>query len=64
MTTEKLPMMCPECGVTMNHHADKVKHGPAGEEPLVGDTTSGEVVEEHHTCPECGISQCRTGEMV
>lgn len=45
-------MICPECGAEMNHHAAKVDYGV--EDPTLVDPVFGGVVEEVHTCPECG----------
>ncbi len=44
-------MICPKCGATMNHHADKLSYGE-----------SGEYVEEFHACPNCGNSASREAE--
>ena len=54
MTDEKR-MVCAECGVPMNHHADKLVYADAeggGGEP-------GGVVEEAHACPACGKTETR-----
>lgn len=46
-------MTCPDCGVEMNHHADKVEYGEgAGDEP-------GGTLVEAHTCPRCGRTATR-----
>ncbi len=45
------PMRCPECGATMNHHADKIIY-----------VDSGEQVEEFHQCPACGAVASRAAE--
>ena len=52
---EENRMVCPDCGVGMNHHADKLVYGGEGEE---GDVSGG-VVEEAHSCPECGKTLTR-----
>jgi ribosomal protein S27AE len=44
----KQPMICPECGAVMNHHADKLTY-----------VEGGEYIEEFHACPACGASACR-----
>ena len=44
-------MICPDCGVEMNHHAMKVDY-----------STGDGVVQEVHTCPECGGSELRQVE--
>jgi ribosomal protein S27AE len=48
------PMICPECEVEMNHHAEKIDYAAALEEPTAIDPAFGGVVQEIHTCPECG----------
>jgi ribosomal protein S27AE len=45
---------CPDCGVAMNHHADKLDYYAALEHPEAADPSFGAVIEEFHTCPECG----------
>jgi ribosomal protein S27AE len=45
-------MICPDCGVEMNHHATKIDYGV--DDPAVADPAFGGVLNEAHTCPECG----------
>jgi predicted RNA-binding Zn-ribbon protein involved in translation (DUF1610 family) len=45
-------MICPECGAKMNHHANKVDYD-ADDAPTHDPVFDG-VVEEVHTCPNCG----------
>ena len=47
----KSQMVCPQCGVNMNHHCDKLVYGNAASEPA---STDGGAIVEFHTCPECG----------
>lgn len=59
---ERERMICPDCGVGMNLHAEKVDYArepAAGEESDVG---PGGAVEEFHTCPECGRTHARPAE--
>ena len=56
--TEKNPMLCPVCGVAMNHHADKIDYNVAAQD-TAADPDLGGVVEEAHTCPECGQTYTR-----
>ena len=51
-------MMCPNCGVAMNHHGDKVLYEEAG---AVGghDSPLGGTVFEFHSCPQCGGTATR-----
>ena len=43
-------MICPHCGSTMNHHADKT---------LPGDIGPSGPVEEIYACPGCGACASR-----
>ncbi len=52
-------LQCPECGVDMNFHAEKVDYATALDEPEAVDPDLGGIVEEAHTCPECGKTQVR-----
>ena len=49
-------MICPECGVQMNHHAMKLDHSlsDAGT-----DDAFGAALLEVHECPECGQTELR-----
>ena len=51
-------MTCADCGIEMNHHADKLDHGAA---PGEASDAAGEagVVIEAHTCPGCGRTATR-----
>jgi ribosomal protein S27AE len=44
-------MICPRCGVEMNHHSDKLVYPSDAAE---ADPALGSLVEEFHTCPKCG----------
>ncbi len=48
---------CPDCGVEMNHHADKLDYGTAPGDPA--DAEAGGVIIEAHTCPGCGRAETR-----
>jgi predicted RNA-binding Zn-ribbon protein involved in translation (DUF1610 family) len=52
-------MMCPHCGVAMNYHAEKIDYLAALTDPAAVDPDIGGVVEEIHTCPECGQIETR-----
>jgi predicted RNA-binding Zn-ribbon protein involved in translation (DUF1610 family) len=56
---EANPMICPDCGVPMNHHADKVRKETHPDDVSVFDSGLGGVIEEFHTCPQCGKTQSR-----
>jgi ribosomal protein S27AE len=56
---KKEKMRCPECGIEMNQHAEKVDYTAALSKPQAVDPDFGGVVEEAHTCPECGKSFLR-----
>jgi len=53
---ERERMDCPDCGVGMNLHAEKIDYTAAAEE---SDDGLGGAVEEFHTCPECGRTDTR-----
>jgi ribosomal protein S27AE len=52
-------MICPDCGVEMNYHAEKIDYTAALEDASAVDTLFGGVVEEAHTCPRCGQTLLR-----
>jgi ribosomal protein S27AE len=52
-------MICPDCGVEMNHHADKVDYTAALSESDSIDPHLGGVLKEAHTCPKCGKTAVR-----
>ena len=56
---ERGKMICPRCGVEMNRHAEKVDYAAGLAEPGAADPDFGGVVEEFHTCPECGQTLSR-----
>jgi ribosomal protein S27AE len=56
---EREKMICPVCGVEMNHHADKIDYTAGLDTPEAFDAELGGVVEEFHTCPECGRTLAR-----
>jgi ribosomal protein S27AE len=55
---ERNKMICPDCGAEMNHHANKLDYSSALDEPEAMDALGG-VVQEVHTCPECGQTMLR-----
>lgn len=54
MVTAKGKMNCPDCGVEMNHHAEKLVDPVSAEEAMRVDPELGAFVDEIHTCPSCG----------
>ena len=56
---EANPMICPDCGVPMNHHADKVRKETRPDDASAFDSGLGGVIEEFHTCPQCGKTESR-----
>jgi len=54
MAAKVKPMSCPDCGVEMNHHAEKLVDPRSAEEAAKMDAALGGILEEMHTCPECG----------
>jgi ribosomal protein S27AE len=59
MPERREKMMCPDCGVGMNYHADKIDYSAALEDASGLDAVFGGVVEEAHTCPVCGRTHMR-----
>ncbi len=52
-------MKCPDCGIDMTHHADKLVDPVSAEEASQIDSALGGLIEEAHTCPECGRGESR-----
>ena len=51
-------MICPACGVTMNHHADKLEYTESG----AADSGLSGILKEVHTCPRCGNIETRVAD--
>jgi ribosomal protein S27AE len=47
-------MICPHCGVEMNHHCDKLVYATNPQDVAKVDPATGGLIEEFHTCPKCG----------
>ena len=47
-------MTCPQCGIEMNYHAEKIDYMAVLSDSDAIDPDLGGVVEEVHTCPGCG----------
>jgi RNA polymerase subunit RPABC4/transcription elongation factor Spt4 len=47
-------MICPNCRVEMNHHCDKLVYTTDPQDAGQADLSLGGLLEEFHTCPECG----------
>lgn len=54
MATGKQKVLCPECGIEMNHHASKLIHPASRKEVAAMDPVFGGLLEDSHCCPECG----------
>ncbi|HYY42529.1 MAG TPA: hypothetical protein VE775_07320 [Pyrinomonadaceae bacterium] len=54
---DQQPMICPDCGVAMNHHADKLDYDAAQADSAERDFDG--VLVEAHTCPACGRTHTR-----
>jgi ribosomal protein S27AE len=54
MPETKKKMSCPDCGVEMNHHCDKVVFATDPQQASAIDPNLGGFIEEFHTCPKCG----------
>jgi ribosomal protein S27AE len=47
-------MICSDCGIEMNYHAEKIDYTASLVDPHAVDPDLGGVLEEVHTCPRCG----------
>ena len=56
---ETSAMMCQQCGIEMNYHAEKIDYMAALNDPEAVDPDLGGVVEEIYTCPGCGNTETR-----
>jgi ribosomal protein S27AE len=54
-------MICPRCGVEMNHHGDKIVYNADIQDAGKTELSLGGVIEEFHTCPKCGGGASRLG---
>lgn len=50
---------CPECGIDLNPHAEKLVEPQNGEEAARMDAALGGVIEQVHTCPACGCVESK-----
>ena len=57
---KKEKLTCPKCGVVLNRHASKQLKSVTREEAAGCDPDLGVTLEEH-TCPGCGVVECRRG---
>ncbi|MEX2300649.1 MAG: hypothetical protein WD733_06915 [Bryobacterales bacterium] len=58
-TMAVMRMICPECGVEMNFHAEKLDPMAALKDPEAMDPNLSGSVSEIHSCPQCGNSATR-----
>jgi hypothetical protein len=61
MPPSKPKMICEPCRQEMNFHAEKLVDPTSAEEAARVDPALGALVEEMHTCPDCGSSASRHG---
>lgn len=52
-------MICPRCRVAMNHHCDKLVYTADPQDAGQADPSLGGILEEFHTCPQCGSGASR-----
>ena len=60
--SQQTRMRCPKCGAEMNHHADKVDYSAGLDRTAASgsdDLGLGGVLQEVHTCPNCGNVELR-----
>ena len=51
---EENKVLCPDCGVEMNHHAEKLDYTAMLDESDAVDSDLGGILESAYTCPICG----------
>lgn len=59
MPTGTAKMVCRECGIELNHHAEKLVDPVNPREAARVDPELGGLIEETHTCPACGKGEFR-----
>jgi predicted RNA-binding Zn-ribbon protein involved in translation (DUF1610 family) len=59
---EREKMSCPECGIEMRHHAEKIDYSQSSDDAGGFDAEMGGVLEEIHSCPACGKTKARPVE--
>jgi hypothetical protein len=52
-------MICPYCKVEMNFHAMKIDYTQTTNEPDSASHELGGILEEFHSCPNCGLTATR-----
>jgi hypothetical protein len=52
-------MICPHCGMEMNHHGDKLVYTTGAREAAANDTVLGGFLEEFYACPGCSAGASR-----
>ena len=62
MAIQTNKMICPKCGVEMNHHADKLVEPVQPDDMKHVNPSLGGVVKEMHACPRCGAVESRVCE--
>jgi len=55
-------MICAYCGAEMNQHAEKLIEPRTAEEARKVDPELGVLIEEFHSCPNCGKGAQRSGQ--
>ena len=58
---EAKPMMCPQCGIPMNRHAERLIEPRDAAEAKAMNPALGGVILELHRCPGCGDGGTRAG---
>jgi ribosomal protein S27AE len=64
MSKQTSKMVCPKCGGSMNHHADKLIDPRTPEDAKHVQSAMGGMIEETHCCPACGAVASRIAETV
>ncbi len=61
MSKKRSEMRCPECGVDMNRHAEKLVDPINAQQAARADPALGGLIVEMYTCPSCGMVESRQG---
>lgn len=59
MPAKSNKMTCADCGVELNHHAEKLVDPVNAQEAAQLDPELGGLLEEYHCCPECGKGEAQ-----
>jgi hypothetical protein len=55
-------LVCPQCQIEMNQHAEKLLDPVNAEQAAQADPALGGVIQEFHACPGCGACASRMAQ--